>query len=387
MRKLTEKLIYLDNSATTFMKPEAVYNKIISVMKTAGGNAGRGGHLLANRASDVIFDTRILVSELFNIPSPEEICFVNNASTGLNFAIKGVLNNNDHVIISPYEHNSVVRPIYKLTQKGVKCSVAQENENGYFEDLESVITPETKMIIINHVSNVNGRIADIEKIGEIAKKGNIVFAVDASQSAGHIDIDVQKNNIDILVCSGHKGLFGPQGTGVMYVKKGLELDTLFEGGSGSSSELLIQPEILPDRFETGTQNAPAIGALGEGIKFIKDVGVGNIEKYENMLAETMIDGLNSMKNICVYSKNEGIKATGVVGFNIIGKDSVEIANLLSGKYNVAVRGGLHCAMLAHKTIGTLKTGCLRASLSCFNTKKQVEKFLNIIDTVRHFDVY
>jgi len=387
MKKSTEKLIYFDNSATTFIKPDAVYERIIDVMKNAGGNAGRGGHKLANAASDVIFDTRLKVCDLFNIKSPSGVCFVSNASMGLNFAIKGILKSGDHVIMSPFEHNSVIRPVHKLSQNGVTYTVAPCDKNGFFEDLENLIIPQTKMIIVNHVSNVTGRIADIEKIGHIANKYGLVFLVDASQSAGHTEIDVEKSFIDVLVCSGHKGLFGPQGTGIMYLNEKIKTDTVFEGGSGSMSELLTQPENLPDRFETGTLNAPGIGGLCEGIKFLKDVGIENISAHEKRLADMLIRGLKTIKNVTVYSDNSVIPMTGVVGFNINGLDSVEAANVLSEKYNIMVRGGLHCSMIAHRTIGTVEKGCIRVSFSCFNTENEVKKLLNIIDILSGFDVY
>lgn len=387
MKKSAEELIYFDNSATTYIKPDAVYDRIIDVMKNAGGNAGRGGHKLANAASDVIFDARLKVCELFGAYSPNEVCFVNNASMGLNFVIKGLLVKGDHVIVSPFEHNSVIRPVYKLSQNGVTYTVAQCDKEGSFENLEELIVPETRMIIVNHVSNVTGRVADIEKIGKIAEKHGVIFVVDASQSAGHIPVDIKKCKIDALVCSGHKGLFGPQGTGIMYISEKLKTDTLFEGGSGSMSELLTQPETLPERFETGTLNAPGIGGLCEGIKFICDTGVENIASYEAKLTHILLSGLKSMGGIEVYSDNARFPMTGVIGFNITNSDSISVSNLLSDKYNIMVRGGLHCSMLAHSSIGTLEKGCIRASLSCFNTKNEVEKFLNIIDIVRHFDVY
>lgn len=384
MKKSDKKLIYFDNSATTFVKPEAVYERIIDVMKYAGGNAGRGGHKLAQSASNVIYDAREKVCRLLNIAEPENICFVNNATTGLNFVIKGILKENDHVIISPFEHNSVLRPVHKLTEKGIAYTVAECDETGNYEDLEKHINKNTKLIVASHICNVNGRVADVERIGEIAKKYGVLFLVDGSQSAGHIETDISKIGADAFVCSGHKGLFGPQGTGIMYLSDRIKADTLIEGGSGSSSEIFDQPEYLPDRYESGTLNAPGIGGLAQGIQFVIDTGVSNIHLYELRLAAYMINELKKIKNITLYTQKA---MSGVIAFNLGNNDSVEIANLLSEKYDVMVRGGLHCSLLSHRTQNTVEKGCVRVSLSCFNTKNEVEKFLNIIDMMRVLGVY
>ena len=379
MKKSTEKPIYFDNSATTLIKPESVYAKIIDVMKNAGGNPGRGGHKYAQSASDVIYDAREKVCTLLGVSKPENICFVNNATTGLNVAIKGILKPSDHVIISPYEHNSVLRPVHKLTEKGITYTIADVDEYGDFENLEKHITKNTKLIAVSHICNVNGRIADVEKISRIAKKYNILLLIDGSQSAGHINVNIKNLGADAFVCSGHKGLFGPQGTGILYLSDKIKADTLIEGGSGSLSESLFQPDYMPDRFESGTLNTPGIGGLAEGIKFVTDVGTDNIHLYEKRLASYMINEMRKMNNINLYTKSP---SAGVVAFNIGDNDSVEIANLLSEKYNIMVRGGLHCSPLSHKTQNTVEKGCIRASFSCFNTKIEVEKFLNIIDTIR-----
>ena len=379
MKKSTEKLIYFDNSATTFIKPESVYEKIIDVMRFSGGNAGRGGHQLAQAASDVIYDAREKVSKLWGVDDIENICFVNNATTGLNYVIKGILKKNDHVIISPYEHNSVLRPVHKLGETGVTYTIAECDEAGNYENLEKHIKDNTKMIIASHICNVNGRISNVEKISEIAKKHGIIFVLDGSQSAGHIQTNVKKLGADAFVCSGHKGLFGPQGTGIMYLNSKVYADTLIEGGSGSFSEVLEQPGYLPDRFESGTLNAPGIGGLAQGVQFVMVAGVDNIHLYEKRLADYMINEMKKIKNVIMYTQKAD---SGVVAFNVGDNDSVEIANCLSEKYDVMVRGGLHCSLLSHKTQNTVKQGCVRASFSCFNTKNEVEKFLNIIDTIR-----
>ena len=379
MKKFYENMIYFDNSATTFIKPEAVYERVIDVMKYSGGNPGRGGHKLAQAANDVIFDAREKVCRLFNITEPENVCFVNNATTGLNYVIKGILKPKDHVIISPFEHNSVLRPVHKLAEKGITYTVAECDEKGDYEELEKHITKNTKLIVISHICNVNGRVADVEKISTIAKKHNVILLIDGSQSAGHTEIDINKLGVDAFVCSGHKGLFGPQGTGIMYLRSGLKADTIIEGGSGSYSEMIAQPEYLPDRFESGTLNTPGIGGLAQGVQFITETGAENIHLYEKRLADYTVNEMKKIPNVTLYTQKV---MSGVVAFNIDNKDSVDAANLLSEKYGVMVRGGLHCSVLSHVAQNTVEKGCIRASFSCFNTKNEVEKFLNIIDTIK-----
>ena len=371
-------MIYFDNGATSYKKPKSVYKKIIYVMKKAGGNPGRSGHLMAKRASDEIFKTRVLVSEFFNIKNPQCVCFTNNATAGINFAIKGCLKENDHVIISAYEHNSVLRPVHKLSAKGITYSIAKDDRT---ETLEKLVKDNTKMIIFNHISNVCGNVADIKKIGEFARKKGIIFMVDASQSAGHIKIDVEENNIDILACAGHKSLFGMQGSGILYIKEGLQLDTLIEGGTGSMSLYKLQPDIMPDRFESGTLSTPAIAALGAGIEFINSVGIDKVHSHISKMSEFLYNGLKTIDSIKVYGDLETNLASGVVGFNIGELDSEIISSLLSEEYFIMTRGGLHCSFLAHQSLGTLETGCVRVSLGFFNTLKECEKFLDTVDRV------
>ena len=372
-------MIYFDNGATSYKKPKSVYKKIIYVMKKAGGNPGRSGHLMAKRASDEIFKTRVLVSEFFNIKNPQCVCFTNNATAGINFAIKGCLRENDHVIISAYEHNSVLRPVHKLSAKGITYSIAKDDRT---ETLEKLVKDNTKMIIFNHISNVCGNVADIKKIGEFARKKGIIFMVDASQSAGHIKIDVEENNIDILACAGHKSLFGMQGSGILYIKEGLQLDTLIEGGTGSMSLYKLQPDIMPDRFESGTLSTPAIAALGAGIEFINSVGIDKVHSHISEMSEFLYNGLKTIDSIKVYGDLETNLTSGVVGFNIGELDSEIISSLLSEEYSIMTRGGLHCSFLAHQSLGTLETGCVRVSLGFFNTLKECEKFLDTVDRVR-----
>ncbi len=367
-------MIYFDNSATTFIKPENVYSRVYEIMKKYAGNSGRSGHYLSAKANDIIYDARENVAEYFNISNPERVCFTPNATYALNFGIKGCLSKGDKVLISGFEHNAVVRPLYASGADVKQFPWFEYNEYDKIKNL----TDDVKMIIVNHMSNVNGNIADINTIGKIAKEKNIIFMVDASQSAGHIDIDVQRDNVDILACAGHKGLFGPQGTGILYVKDGLYLKTLIEGGTGSQSEELLQPDLYPDRFESGTLNVAAIGGLAEGIKFLLK---NRDNEYERKLARRMIDGLSAIPRVVVYNNKNRFKDSCVIAFNIDGYDCVSLSNYLSDRYNIMIRAGLHCAPLAHKTMGTIGVGCARVSLSNFNTENEVNQFLEIIDKI------
>ncbi len=374
-------MVYLDNSATTFKKPDCVYSEIINVMKYSGGNAGRGGHRMSVRAGDIIYNARENISKFFNITDESRICFTYNASAALNYALKGVLKKGDHVVISSYEHNSVYRPIYALEQNGVSFSVLNSDRHGNFDDLNNYIDDNTKLVVINHVSNVTGNIAEISKMSKIAHDNGILFMVDASQSAGHIEIDVIKDGIDLLACSGHKGLFGPQGTGILYIRDGIDTKTIVEGGTGSMSQLSSQPEEFPDRFETGTLNAPGIGGLSKGVEFILEKGIISIREHEEMLLDMLINGLSSMPRVEVYGNGNSKKTSGAVGFNVSGKDCITLCDELDENYDIMLRGGLHCSYLAHKTIGTLKSGCARVSISYFTTVDEINYFLNVIDKI------
>lgn len=372
-------MIYFDNGATTYPKPREVLRRMYHTMKYAGGNAGRGGHDLADGASEVIYRCRESVCNLFGIENSMEVCFTYNATMAMNFAIKGVLKPGDHVILSPLEHNCVMRPVYKLSQAGVEYTVMPSDQAGRVSQWENEIKENTKLIIVNHASNVMGTIAPIREIGKIAHRHGILFLVDTSQSAGHISVDVEADHIDMLACSGHKGLFGPQGTGILFIRSEIQTDTIMEGGTGSMSQMLEQPLILPDRFESGTLNAPGIAGLGAGIEFVLHQGIPKLRKHELILTETLLRGLSAIPGAVVYGPQNAEEMVGVVGFNLGNWDSVNLCSYLNDKYKVMLRGGLHCSYLAHKTAGTLDKGCARASLSYFNTRKEVEKFLNIID--------
>ena len=368
-------MIYFDNAATTFPKPEIVYEKTMEAMREYGANPGRGGHKMALKANRGIFETRNTIAKLFNIGNPMRVIFTASCTESLNLAIKGVLEEGDHVITTSIEHNSVLRPITHLEKSGVENTIVNANSKGEVDpaDIEAAIKENTKLIVTTHISNLIGSIVPIEEIGEIAKKHNILYLVDAAQSAGVYHIDVEKVGIDMLAFPGHKGLLGPQGTGGLYIKEGLELSEILQGGTGSASESLVQPEILPDRYEAGTHNGAGIIGLRTGVEYILDRGTEDIRAYEEKLTNHFLDGIKDIEELEIYGPLDTRKQAAVVALNFKGIDSSEIAFILDEKYDIAVRSGLHCAPLAHKTIGSLDQGAVRFSFGIFNTIEEVDK--------------
>lgn len=377
-------MIYLDNAATSYPKPEAVYKAVDKCFREYGANPGRSGHKLALKAGRGIYETRELVCDLFNIDNPMQIIFTCNATDSLNLAIKGILKKGDHVITSGMEHNSVIRPIKALEKTGVENTVVECDREGIINvnELEKSIKRNTKLIAITHASNVTGTLMPIEEIGNIAKKNGILLLVDAAQTAGVYNIDVNEMNIDLLAFPGHKSLMGPQGTGGLYIRQGIQLEHMKEGGTGSKSESLLQPEITPDRYESGTPNTPGIVGLGAGIKYILDIGIDNIRKHEEELTEYMLNGLKNIEGVKIYGPKDIKKKAAVISINIGDLDSSEVSYVLDQGFNIAVRSGLHCAPLAHKTIGSFEQGTVRFSIGYFNTKNDIDKALNAVKKIQ-----
>ena len=375
-------MIYLDNAATSYPKPKSVYSEVVNCMKSYAANPGRSSHNLALNASSKVAETREEISKLFNIDNPLNIVFTSNATEGLNIAIKGLLKPSDHVISTVIEHNSVLRPLKSATNHGVEVTLLRVDEEGKinFNALEREVRKNTKAVIINHASNVLGTVQHIEKIGNFTKSKGIFFLVDASQSAGVIPIDVKKCNIDLLAFPGHKGLLGLQGTGGLYIGPNIDIDFFIEGGTGSNSNSMEQPKFLPDKFESGTLNTPGIAGLCEGIKFIKKIGIKNIEKHELMLTEQLLKELNKLSFVKIYGPKAIENRTSVVSINIIGMDSSKVSYILN-KNNIAVRDGYHCAPLIHEIIKTKENGTVRISPGYFNTHKDIEAAINVLKKI------
>ncbi len=373
-------MIYLDYAATSFKKPESVYKTLGTLTRKLSANAGHGASTLAMAASAHVYDAAEQAALLFGISSPENIAFTNNTTLALNMAIKGAAGAGGHIIMTSMEHNSVARPVYAC---GADYTIVRADSTGIVnpQNIEKAIRANTSLVVVNHASNVCGSIQDIDTIGQICKERRVLFLVDSAQSAGVLDIDVERQNIDMLAFAGHKSLMGPLGTGGLYVRDGLRLSTILEGGSGSNSESAYQSEFMPDRLVSGTMNMPAIAALGEGIKFVRKIGTEEILGHERLLSRRFRDGLRNIDGVTVYGA-ESEKSVGVVSMNVEGKSCVETARLLDSEYKIAVRGGLHCAPLAHGTIGTLESGgTVRFSFGYYTTRAHVDSALRAVSEI------
>ncbi|MBQ6998367.1 MAG: aminotransferase class V-fold PLP-dependent enzyme [Clostridia bacterium] len=368
-------MIYLDNSATSFPKPREVREKMNECLKRYCANPGRSGHKMSLKISEEVYACREKLSDMFNVGGAERVIFTANTTGALNLAIKGTLRRGGHVIFTSMEHNSVVRPIYKLGEtKGVDYSIANANIYGYVapKSVEVLIRPDTQLIVAIHASNVCGTVNPIAEIGVIAKKHNIPFLVDAAQSGGILPIDMEKDNISMLALAGHKALYGPMGTGALCIGKGVNIDTLTEGGTGSNSQDPRQPEELPDKYESGTVNAVGICGLSKGIDFINRVGMETIYNHDMMLTRVMLEDLSVIKGVKIHGYVTCADRLGVVSVTIDGLDCVEAASILDEKYGIAVRAGYHCSYMAHATLDTRHTGTVRLSVGAFNSIKDIK---------------
>ncbi|MDP4181759.1 MAG: aminotransferase class V-fold PLP-dependent enzyme [Bacillota bacterium] len=377
-------MIYLDNAATSFPKPDSVYDEMQKCMKEYGANPGRGGHAMSIRASMEVMRVRESLGSFFNIKNPMQICFTKNATEALNIGICGFLKDGDHVITTSMEHNSVIRPIKTLERdRGIEISIIPCNDFGEIDvnDIKKQIKTNTKLIISTFSSNVNGIVMPVTEIGNLARENGLVFLLDASQGAGSFEIDVEKMRIDIMAFPGHKGLMGPQGTGGLYINEELSLLPVLYGGTGSHSEIIYQPEMMPDKMESGTLNTPGIIGLGAGIDYIKSIGIGNVKKKKYELVERLHTGIEELKGIKLYSKNSIDMNSGIVAMNFDDIDSTEISYVLDKVYGIATRAGLHCSLLAHQTFGTVKSGIVRFSVGIFNTNDEIDATINALKEI------
>ena len=369
-----DKEYYFDNSATSNPKPKAVLEKVQEALISFNGNPGRSGYKKAVEIDRAIYNVRVKIAEFFNIKDPLKIAFTSNASESLNFAVKGAGLSDCHIISSVLEHNSVLRPLHYLRdEKNVSLSFVSPHKDSedFLKEIKSLINEKTKAVVLNHISNVTGYIADIEAVGKLCREKNLLFIVDASQSAGFLKIDVEKFNIDILCFTGHKSLFGIQGTGGIYVREGISLNPLLEGGTGSFSKLPRQPKRMPELLECGTLNTPGILSLGAGIDFINSVGLENIKNHEYALTKRFIDKISEIKNITIYGYKDIFRGA-VVSLNIKNISSSDLSAVLDEEFNICTRSGFHCAPLAHKFYDTYETGMVRFSFGYFNTAEEID---------------
>lgn len=370
-------IIYFDNAATSWPKPPEIIAAMQKYMRHIGANPGRSGHRLSIEAARIIYDAREKLARLFNVSDPLRIVLTKNATEALNIASFGFLKSGDHVITSSMEHNSVMRPLRAMEQKGVILTVIPCDKAGLIDpaQISTSIKNNTKAIFITHASNVTGAIMPVFDIGRIAREHGLVFCVDAAQTAGSCSIDVVKMNIDLLAFTGHKSLFGPSGTGGLYIREGLEtkIEPICIGGTGSRSEVEQQPDFMPDRYEAGTPNTVGIAGLQAGVDFVLSQGVDQIKSKEESLVKMFIEGIKDLPEVIIYVPGVTEQRIPVVSFNIAGIDPAEIALELDERYKIMSRSGLHCAPSAHKSIGTYPMGTVRFSFSYFNTEDQVAK--------------
>ena len=375
--------IYLDNAATSYPKPPLVYQQMTESLKLSGANPGRSGHRMARVAQQIIEDTRLKLARLINAQSLEQIIFTFNATDALNLAIKGVLSTGDHVISSTLEHNSVLRPLQNLAQKDISLSLVGFDSQGFVspQEIESLIRPETKLIAVTAASNVLGTLQPIAEIGDIAKRHNLLFLVDAAQILGVIAMDVQQMQIDLLAASGHKSLLGPPGTGLFYLSNRAKVKSWREGGTGGDSLSPLQPVELPFQLEAGTHNLSGIAGLGAALDFLAQESIEKIRCHELSLLEYLLKAIQEIDEVKIYGSNDLTRRVGVVSFAIAGYRSDEVAAILDQHFDIAVRGGLHCAPLVHKALGTSPDGLVRASVGAFNTLEEIKLFVSAIKEI------
>ncbi|MBO9597360.1 MAG: aminotransferase class V-fold PLP-dependent enzyme [Cohnella sp.] len=375
-------LIYLDNAATSWPKPPAVWEAMERVMRESAANPGRGGHAMAVKASRTLFETRKRLAKLLGVGNPNDIAFTNNTTHALNMAIQGLLKPGDHVIATSIEHNSVRRPLEALKRKlGIEVTYVSTDARGTLDlsRVASAVKPNTRLIAATHSSNLLGSITPIESLAEIAKKSGARLLVDAAQSAGVLPIDAGSMGIDLLAFPGHKGLLGPQGTGGLYIHPDLDLEPLMHGGTGSKSEAPEQPAVRPDRYEAGTPNTVGIAGLAEGVAFIQKETVQAIHAREKHLITMLMEGLLAQPGITILGPELGADRTAIVSFVVESIDPSEMAFLLDQQFGIAVRAGFHCTPLGHETAGSDETGAVRASPGYFTTESEI---VNMIEAVK-----
>ena len=366
-------MIYFDNAATTIRKPFCVVQAMTEAMCTLG-NSGRGTHDSALSASRIIYDTRAALAELFGAESPDRIAFTANSTHALNIAIKGVLRPGDHVITTSLEHNSVLRPLYELEDQGVQLTILPADAMGNicYEDFEKEIRSNTRAIVTTHGANLTGNLLDVYRIGAVARKHDLIYIVDASQTAGVFPVDVQNMHIDILCFTGHKGLLGPQGIGGIYVRDGVEIRPLLSGGSGVQTYLRKHPPQMPTALEAGTLNGHGIAGLGAAVRYLRQTGLDTIRQKEQELMWAFYNQVRQIPGITVYGDFSTTNRCAIVSLNVRDYDSGEVSDALYAEYGIATRPGAHCAPLMHKALGSVEQGAVRFSFSHYNTMEEVK---------------
>ena len=372
-------MIYLDNAATTLHKPPQVMDAVVRAM-TAMGNAARGAHGGALEAARTVYNTRVKLARLFGCPRPDHVIFTANSTEALNIAISGLIRPGDHVITTDCEHNSVLRPLYRLEEGGAALDVVPADQLGRvaYEDLEALLRPDTRAVVCTHASNLTGNVLDIARIGEMARRRGALLIVDASQTAGALPIDMEAMGIDVLCFTGHKGLMGPQGTGGLCVRPGVEIEPWKVGGSGVHSYDRRQPREYPTRLEAGTLNGHGIAGLSAALDFLQEVGLEAIEAKERALMDRFYQAVSAMDGVTVYGDFSQARRSAIVSLNIRDYDSAAVSDELSETYGIATRPGAHCAPRMHQALGTTDRGAVRFSFSWFNTQDEVDEAIRAV---------
>ncbi len=376
-QQLEPRVIYFDNAATSWPKPPGVTEEMVRFAETIGANPGRAAHRRAVEAGRIIYEAREAVCELFHAPDPLRVVFGQNVTEALNLTLRGLLHGGDHVITSSVEHNSVMRPLRALEERGVHVTVVSCSAQGVLApaDVVEAVEPNTKLVVLNHASNVVGTVLPVGEVGAICRAHNLLLLVDAAQTAGAYPLDVQEAQIDLLAFTGHKSLGGPMGTGGLIVGERVderEMEPLMRGGTGSRSEYELQPEFMPDKFESGTPNAVGLAGLRAGVRWVLAQGVDTIRAHELALTRRLIQGLQGIPGVTVYGPLDAELQTATVSFNIQGLAPDAVGLRLDEEHGILCRVGLHCSPGTHKTIGTFPDGTVRFGLSSFNTMDEVE---------------
>ncbi|HDK7158105.1 TPA: aminotransferase class V-fold PLP-dependent enzyme [Clostridium botulinum] len=378
--------IYLDNAATTYPKPEKVYSSILNYMKNVGASPGRGGYENALTGDRMVYKCRQSLINLFNFNKIENVVFTSNITASLNILIKSIVKDDWHVITSSMDHNSVIRPLVSLEKSNkIELDILNCSEEGLIniEDFKNTIKDNTKLVVLSHASNIVGTIQPLETIGKICKEKGIYFIIDSAQTAGVLPLDFQNLNCNALAFTGHKALLGPQGIGGFIIDDKLNniATNFIEGGTGSLSESTLQPDFLPDKFESGTMNTPGIAGLLAGIEYINEEGLNIIKEREEYLSREFINGLLNIDSIKVYGPLDASLRTATISINSSKIDNSELGFLLDSEFGIMVRTGLHCAPLAHKTIGSFPQGTLRFSFGAFNDIKDINYALYALNSI------
>lgn len=373
-------MIYLDYAATSYNKPEKVKKAVLESLDSA--NPGRSGHPLAAKAARTVFRARESLADFFGAASSDRVIFTKNATEALNMILQGLLSGGGRVVTSAFEHNSVMRPLMTLAQKkGLEIDYYRTLPDGSLdiEGLEKTVGKDTRLIVSTHASNVTGEIFPVEELAEFARDKNLPLGVDAAQSAGILDLDVEKTGVSYLAFTGHKHLFGPQGTGGLALGRNAALPPLLQGGTGSRSESTVQPDFTPDGLESGTVNTPGIAGLGAGVEYLAEKGLPGLREKEKYLRKRLVAGLLEIEGLTIHGPMEKNRTTGNVSFTVKGADVGEIARSLASDYGVMTRHGLHCAPAAHESLGTFPDGTVRMSLSWVNTEEEIDEAVEAVE--------